>query len=348
MIVYVSVQRFSTAGRRIRATLPASFRKRFRYLSYEELLFERAGPVAHYIFTDFDRLTRYEMECVAAFCSALRAVAPDAKILNDPVRALDRTPLLAALHRAGINDFDVVRLDTGERPAAYPVFIRSEDGYGGPETDIINTADELEAAIADFSRRGLPLKGRIAVGYAAEPGPDGLYRKYAAFNIFGDVFAYHLQQSRNWVVKRRRTVFGGALKAAGEIVSSPEAAAEELEYVKTNPHADELKRVFDIAGIDFGRVDYGIVGGRIQVYEINTNPNATTNRIAAAAARADINLPRRLAAFEKIDTPIARRGRVAFRESRPRVHSFRWPTWRMPVSLLRRLADILSGTAARK
>ena len=30
--------------------------------------------------------------------------------------------------------------------------------------------------------------------------------------------------------------------------------------------------MFAIARIDYGRIDYGIVGGRPQVYEINTNP----------------------------------------------------------------------------
>ena len=30
--------------------------------------------------------------------------------------------------------------------------------------------------------------------------------------------------------------------------------------------------VFNIAGIDYGRVDFGLVGGRPQIYEINSNP----------------------------------------------------------------------------
>jgi hypothetical protein len=33
-----------------------------------------------------------------------------------------------------------------------------------------------------------------------------------------------------------------------------------------------LRRVFDIAGIEYGRADWGIVAGKVQIYEINTNP----------------------------------------------------------------------------
>ena len=30
--------------------------------------------------------------------------------------------------------------------------------------------------------------------------------------------------------------------------------------------------MFDLAGVDYGRADFGLVGGRPQIYEINTNP----------------------------------------------------------------------------
>ena len=46
-----------------------------RSLTYEELFFERAAPIGHYIFTDFDRLSRYEVECAAAFARALQGFA---------------------------------------------------------------------------------------------------------------------------------------------------------------------------------------------------------------------------------------------------------------------------------
>jgi hypothetical protein len=47
---------------------------------------------------------------------------------------------------------------------------------------------------------------------------------------------------------------------------------EENKYISENPHADKILEIFDIAGIAFGRIDYGILNGTIQTWEINTNP----------------------------------------------------------------------------
>jgi hypothetical protein len=47
---------------------------------------------------------------------------------------------------------------------------------------------------------------------------------------------------------------------------------ESLRYQHENPHQAWLARVFDVAGIDYGRIDYGIAGGVPQVWEINLNP----------------------------------------------------------------------------
>jgi hypothetical protein len=36
--------------------------------------------------------------------------------------------------------------------------------------------------------------------------------------------------------------------------------------------AEHLKKAFEIAGIEYGRADFGICKGRVQINEINTNP----------------------------------------------------------------------------
>jgi len=66
----------------------------------------------------------------------------------------------------------------------------------------------------------------------------------------------------------------------------PELLEEELEYVRTNPHAAMLEEIFDLAGIEYGRVDYGLRDGRPQVWEINTNP-------AVASSSPEEAFPRR-------------------------------------------------------
>jgi hypothetical protein len=46
----------------------------------------------------------------------------------------------------------------------------------------------------------------------------------------------------------------------------------EARYIETNPHREWLESVFDLAGVDYGRIDYSMAGGRPVVWEINTNP----------------------------------------------------------------------------
>ena len=55
-------------------------------------------------------------------------------------------------------------------------------------------------------------------------------------------------------------------------IASEDLYAEELESIRTNPYSFELEPVFGTAGINFGRADFAFVNGRMQVYEINTNP----------------------------------------------------------------------------
>jgi hypothetical protein len=49
-------------------------------------------------------------------------------------------------------------------------------------------------------------------------------------------------------------------------------AREELDYVRDNPHEAELREIFRIANIDYGRIDYALLDGRVQTWEINNNP----------------------------------------------------------------------------
>jgi hypothetical protein len=342
MIYYVATERFSSTVRRILRNSRKDLRGLLSLLTYEELFFERGGPIGHYILTDFDRLSRYELECVVAFASALKATAPDARILNHPLRSLERYPLLVALHKAGINDFTAVRLEVGDRPTRYPVFIRAEDGYGGPDTDILHNDAEFDAALADLARRGLPLRGRIAIGYCAERHPEGFYEKYGAFNVGGEIIPQHLMRGKGWVVKGNAREFDWVVRRNDEDRYSAENLSDELRFVRENPHREVLSRAFAIAGIDFGRIDYSIINGSVQIYEINTNPTFPHfGRADGRAARRQLTKDRLLAALHAINRPLPRHGRVRFIEARPRAHDLHLPRWRLPASLVRRGFDII-------
>jgi hypothetical protein len=63
--------------------------------------------------------------------------------------------------------------------------------------------------------------------------------------------------------------------------------------VEDNPHEAWLRRVCELGGVEYGRVDYGMLDGRLQLWEINTNPTigadlaheAPTTEILPAADR---------------------------------------------------------------
>jgi hypothetical protein len=343
MIYYVATERFSSTIRGFLKAFP-EMRRSLTSLTYEELFFERAGPIGHYIFTDFDRLSRYELESAARFAAELAATAPEARILNHPLCVLERLPLLVALQKAGINDFTATRIEAGERPVGYPVFIRAEEGYGGPETDVILNECEFDAALADLARRGLPLRGRIAIGHAAEQAADGYFRKYGAFNVGGRIIPIHLMRGSTWVVKRHITESEWIARRDDASRLSQAAISEEFAYVRDNPHQEILARACSIGGIDFGRVDYGVVGGRVQVYEINTNPSLpNVSQVDARSMKRNLVRGALLESFEAINCPISFRGRVRFSEARPRAHNLHLPRLRLPASLLRRAIGSVAG-----
>ena len=327
MIYYLVTSRYSSPIRRLLRGV-AELRDTICYMTYEELFFQLSAPIGHYIFGDIDRLSRYERETAGNFADAMRRAAPAAHLLNDPVLTLDRVPLLAALARAGINDFAAVRLDTGARPSGFPVFIRTEDGHFGPETDLLPDEAGFDAALDDLQARGFPLRGRIAVGYAGKPNADGRFRRYSAYKIGDRLFADELFVSEHWAVKDAVALW------------DRQTIAEELDFVRANPHEDVLRNAFAVGHVDFGRADYGVVDGRVQVYEINTNP------IFAIGPRDDGRSQRRalaeqatIDAFRALDTPVGKGGRVKFSKAGLRSHALRWPSgWRLATSMVRRLA----------
>jgi hypothetical protein len=217
-------------------------------------------------------------------------------VLNHPSRALRRYDLLRALHAAGVNRFNAYRLsDRGQ--ARFPAFLRLDNAHTGSLTPLLNSRDEMENAVD-----GLPgcvdRDHVIAVEYCHTGDASGTFRKYSFMRIGERMVARHVLFSHDWVDKHPDLV-------------SPEHAAEEQQYLAANPHVAEIERVFRLANIEYGRMDYGLLEGAIQVWEINTNPIimvppgqiAATRLCAQAQSGAAIT-----AALDAIDTPTAPSG----------------------------------------
>jgi len=146
---------------------------------------------------------------------------------------------------------------------------------------------------------------------------------------------------KDWVVKMRFANGAGKISHDADFAASHEGLAKELDYIGGNPHADELKRAFEIAGIDYGRADYGIVNGRPQIYEINTNPHLTAYPSPDGRdERLAIVQRGTLDAIKAINTPIEAGRLVRFELPRPRAHNLHLPRRQLPVSLARRIANL--------
>ncbi|HEY3149601.1 MAG TPA: hypothetical protein VGJ75_24770 [Dongiaceae bacterium] len=318
-----TIDRFIDSYRGSGVTLPVALRA----LSYETLLALRRAPIGNYIFSDLDRLSAFEIDAVSEIAKAVHAADGRAMISNWPNRVLGRYALLRRLQESGINSFGVWRLDEERLPTAYPVFIRREQDALGPETPLLHDEREYRAAVDALQRAGKGLSGRIAVQFRQVPDANGLYRKYGAFFFRGRVVPQHLFLSSNWIVKR------------STLDLTPEMIAEEERYVFENPHEEELRRIFALAETDFGRVDYGVIDGRIEVFEINTNPNFPRMRLQndGRARRRGHVLDGVVKGFGDLDPPGVARGLVRFKSPKPKLHRLR------DRSLGRRLGDLSAG-----
>jgi hypothetical protein len=229
-------------------------------LSYDGLFRRRSLHPATYVFTDFDRLNFWDLQLAALAYNRIAAAGWQA--LNNPARARQRYALLRRLYAAGVNQFQVYRVETGEMPERYPVFMRGECAHQGPLSGLIADRHELEGAIETLIAAGHPEHHLIITEYAAEPIRPNLYRKYQMFRIGERVFPSFCFHNDTW-----------AIKAGNPGIVGQELYEEENSILRQNPYGELVRRAFEVAQISYGRADFGIVGGKVQIYEINTNPH---------------------------------------------------------------------------
>ena len=309
MIVYVCRRRHRYTVDRFLPLLPPDRQGLLGVMTYEAMFASLRLPPAHLIFTDFDRLSQYELEIAATAAEEMRQKYPEARILNHPARFLQRHELLETLWHLGLNPFRSARLELPLPDLTFPVFLRREGEARGPETGLIPDRATLDLAIDDLRAGGVPLRGRLAVEFCSRADSGGLFRKYGAFRVGDRILPQHLQISENWVVKSNSKRLTEA------------HVAEEMDYIQTNPHNDALLRIMDLAGADFGRIDYSVVDGRIVVYEINSNPTFPgIDKDDPRQHRRQIARDRLVEAFARVDTPILDRGYIRLRLPSPKSH----------------------------
>ena len=228
-------------------------------LLYDETLRRLALTNATYIFTDLDRLSVDELIGAARLYRRLQESG--CRVLNDPATLRKRFALLRGLYLSGFNPFNVHHADEGWSNLNFPVFIRVADQHDGPLTDLIADQAELETAIEAAVVAGFPRSTIVIVEYAAEPIRPGIYRRSSIYRVGERLITTINWHARDWRIKGDQ--YGLADGALYD---------EELSMVREDRYASQALQAFKFANIEYGRMDFGFVDGRLCVYEINTNP----------------------------------------------------------------------------
>ena len=236
---------------------------RLQKLPYTDLFEMTIAPAGVYVFTGLDQLSKAQTQAATQVCDRFRK--DGSIVMNHPGRAMDRFELLSTLHSLGLNEFRAFRAAEFEKmEATYPMFVRSNSQHTGPLSHLLRSPSEVKHAIRRARLWGHADDDLLVVEYCHIQDEDGFFRKYSAFRIGDAIIPCYLEHGDDWHVKRTLS-----RPKAG----APDLADEELGFVQQNPHEIELKRVFEIARIEYGRIDYAVRNGRLQVWEINSAPS---------------------------------------------------------------------------
>jgi hypothetical protein len=243
---------------------------RLRQVSYPELFGTRKLDRGAWIFTSLDALSPAELRMVQHLQDAARSAG--LPVLNCVPEVQCRYGLLQLLHRAGLNDFQAYRADGPLASVRFPVFVRLADEHNGSLTPLLHNRTELRCAMAYLWMRGLRRRDLLVVEFCETAGADGLYRKYSIFRIGDTYIPRYLHIGPHWMTK------SGTRNIEERLV------LEEMAYLRENPHAAWARQVFEMAHIEYGRLDYGVREGRPQAWEINFTPFLASNPDKPAGA----------------------------------------------------------------
>jgi hypothetical protein len=290
---------------------------RMRYLLYNDLRYMRELERGTYIFTDHERLAPPQVQLARQLWSTLSAVRPALRLVNDPFKVLGRLAFLQRLYDAGINDFRAVRASEPVevlRSLRYPLFVREEKAHLGALTSLLYRPDDLLRALRRLGRWGYYRKDLLIVEFCNTADGSGVFRKYSAFRIAGKIIPRHVLFSRSWNLKQPD-------------LKDTSFQAEQEAYLASNPHEGEIARIFDLGGFDYGRIDYSLLDGKLQVWEVNSNP--TVRHLT----------PRLTAGFESLDDDASTpRGNISWHVNADLDRALKWARRRRFLTRKHRLA----------
>lgn len=232
---------------------------RIRLLRYDDLHKVKNLDPGVYLFSDLERLSPVELGLARHVWKTLSGAGPRFRLLNDPSRVLCRYDLLRKLFAAGSNRFRAFQANESLRTLRYPVFVREEQEHTGNLTPLIDNPDDLKRRLRALRLRGYALRDLLVVEFCDTSDRHGIFRKYSAIRIGDRILPRHLLFSRRWNLKKPD-------------LDTPSLAREKEDYLAHHPHRSWLGKIFETAGVEYGRIDYSFLGNDPQVWEINTNP----------------------------------------------------------------------------
>ena len=260
MITFVVATHHKGTVTALREGILAPLMPRTRAISYDMLFSADRLMRGTYVFTDMERLAPSELRLASHYYRRLESIR-GMRVLNDPARVRTRFALLRALREAHFNDFDAYKADSMPRPARFPVFLRIAAEHGMPLGGLIHGQEELEERLAALVDAGVPLAGVLVIEFCGAPGGHGYFERLSFFRIGERITLSTILIDEQWNAKKPRFD-----------LMTPAILSEHLVAVREDRYVQTMRAAFDIAGIHYGRADVGIHEGRLQVYEINTNP----------------------------------------------------------------------------
>ncbi|GHC64572.1 hypothetical protein [Neogemmobacter tilapiae] len=231
-----------------------------RNWNWDQFLGAESVPHGAWTLTDFDRVHVWNAELATWRRKTL--ITAGLPVLNDPARFLGRAGQIRHFFAKGINSFTCWLPSLAEIPDRFPVFLRTQAAHRGSISDLLQNTRECQIALDAALAQGHPLTDLVFVEYRAKADPTlGHFQKHAAYRIGDRVIRAMTVNDDGWMAK-----YGTQGRAA-------EATYEaELAEMTAYAHTDLILRVTDLLGCQYGRVDFGMVDGRPEIYEVNSNP----------------------------------------------------------------------------
>ena len=216
------------------------------------------------IFSDFDRLNKKQLHEVIQIYKEIEEKYPSLVLLNNPSKVLLRYDFLRQLFKLGINPYNVYRVTENFEMVKYPVFLREENNHTGALSGLIFSEKELRKNVLALAFQGYPKKSLLIVEYVNVATSEGIFKKYSALKVKDEVFPRQVDYNLHWMVK-----------TSVQFNKYPKQAflAEFESYMEKHPHKKWLTDIFDISGIEYGRIDYGMLNDKPVIWEINLNPD---------------------------------------------------------------------------